>query len=294
MTPIHPLAVVGDRATLGNDVEIGPFAVIEDDVEIGDGCRVGARVSIKSRTRMGAENYIHEGAIIGGVPQHLKVQDDTGELVIGSRNTIREYATLHVGMSAGEPTRIGDGNMIMVGAHVGHDCHIGNQCIIINNALLGGHVSVGDRAYLSGGVAIHQFCRIGAHSIVSGPARIIQDVPPYVTVDGTTGKIVGLNLVGLRRHGFDDEQIRELKSAYRLIYRSGLRWSDMLEKLSQQFPCGPATLFHEFMSQGTRGFLQERRTTLRIYNPEPSHSEHGNSASRESLESDSGLRHRAA
>ena len=298
MTLIHSTAVVDDRANIGANVEIGPFSVIENDVEIGDGCRIGARVSVKSGTRMGTENRIHEGAILGGAPQHLKAGASLGELVIGSRNTIREYTTMHLGLSDGDCTQIGDDNMVMVGVHVGHDCHVGSHCIIVNNVLLGGHVIVSDRAYLSGAVAIHQFCRIGAFAMVSGPARIIQDVPPYVAVDGSTSKIVGLNVVGLRRNGFDQEQIRELKAAYRVIYRGGFRWNEVLDELLQRFPTGPASLFHEFMSQGQRGFLQERRmqppATLKIYKPESSTSDHGEPESQPSSVSDSALRQRAA
>ena len=298
VTLIHSSAVVNDRAKIGADVEIGPFSVIENHVEIGDGCRIAARVSIKSGTRLGPENRIHEGAILGGVPQHLKAGAQLGELVIGRGNTIREYATMHIGLSEGDRTQIGDGNMIMVGAHVGHDCHVGSHCIIINNVLLGGHVIVGDRAYVSGAVAIHQFCRIGAYAMVSGPARIIQDVPPYVAVDGSTSKIVGLNLIGLRRNGFDQEQIRELKAAYRVIYRSGLRWSEVLGELSRRYPNGPASLFYHFMSQGQRGFLRERRAqplaALKIYKPVSDHDGNSESDSQVSSDSSSVLRQRAA
>jgi UDP-N-acetylglucosamine acyltransferase len=149
----------------------------------------------------------------------------------------------------------------MVGAHVAHDCTLGNNVILTNNSMLGGHVNVGDRAYVSGGVAVHQFCRIGRLAMVGGLARVRQDVPPFVTVDGGSTMIVGLNRVGLRRAGFTPEQMGELKEAYRAIYRSGLPWEEMLATLEVQFPTGPAAEFLIFFLGGhQRGFVQERRT----------------------------------
>jgi UDP-N-acetylglucosamine acyltransferase len=146
-----------------------------------------------------------------------------------------------------------------VGAHVAHDCSVGDNTIIANNALLGGFVQVGDRAFVSGAVAVHQFCRIGRMAMVGGCARVVQDIAPYVMVDGQSGLIVGLNLVGLRRNGYGPADVAQLKSAYRIIFRRSLRWSDVLEQLRQEFASGPAADFHPFLSQGTRGFVQERR-----------------------------------
>jgi UDP-N-acetylglucosamine acyltransferase len=154
---------------------------------------------------------------------------------------------------------VGDHNLLMVGTHVAHDCTVGNNIVFANNALLGGFVTIGDRAFVSGAVAVHQFCRIGQMAMVGGCARVVQDVPPYVTVDGHTGMIVGLNLVGLRRNGFGPQEIAQLKAAYRVIYRRSLRWTDVLEQLKKEFSTGPAADFHPFLSQGTRGFVQERR-----------------------------------
>lgn len=256
---IHPLALVSPQAELGKGVTIGPFAILEPDVVVGDGCTLAARVTVKSGTTLGCHNYVAEGAVLGGTPQHTRPPAEFGRLSIGSGNVLRENCTLHRALHGGAQTVIGDNNYLMVGTHVAHDCRIGNHTIFANNALLAGHVTVGDRAFISGAVAVHQFCRIGALAMVGGHARVVQDVPPYMMIDGVTGCIVGLNLVGLRRNGFSPEAVLELKNAYRLIYRSGLRWTEILDQLKRRFGHGAAAEFYPFLSHGTRGFVQERR-----------------------------------
>ena len=257
---IHPLAAVSPYALVGSNVRIGPFTVIEPGVEIGDGCSLAARVVVRSGTSLGRNNQVFEGAVLGGLPQHLHMPEFPGRLVIGDGNVIRENVTIHRAMEADKATRVGNGCLLMVGAHVAHDCTLGDNVILTNNAMLAGHVSVGDRAYVSGGVAVHQFCRIGRLAMVGGLARVRQDVPPFVTVDGGTTMVVGLNRVGLRRAGFTPQQMHELKEAYRLIYRSGLPWDEMLAALEAQFPLGPAAEFLIFFLGGhQRGFVQERR-----------------------------------
>lgn len=256
---IHPLAVVSPQAQLATGVSIGPFAVVEGDAIIGEGCRVAAHAVIKDGTSIGPNTEICEAAIVGGHPQHLKKAEVLGRLYIGANNTIREHATLHRAMKPDAATVIGDNNLLMAGAHVAHDCKLGNNIVLANNVLLAGHVTIADRAFISGAVAIHQFCRVGTLAMVGGLARVVQDVPPYVMVDGGSACIVGLNLVGLRRAGFSTDQIAELKRAYRVIYRRGLKWSEVIETLKAEFATGPAAAFHEFLSGGTRGFIQERR-----------------------------------
>lgn len=260
---IHPHAVVHPQAQIGRDVTIGPFSIIEADVVIGHGCKLAANVSVKSGTTLGENNTVHEGAVLGGLPQHAKMPEHIGRLEIGSHNTIREYCTLHRAMHAGKSTVVGDHNLLMVGVHIAHDCRVGSKAIFANNVLLAGHVTIDDRAFVSGGVGVHQFCRIGRLAMIGGLARVVQDVPPYVMVDGGTGLIVGLNLVGLRRNGYVADEISELKEAYRTIYRRGLKWVEVLERLKTDFATGPAADFHAFLSQGTRGFVQERRTPPR-------------------------------
>ena len=258
---IHPLAAVSPYALVGNNVKVGPFAVVEAGATIGDDCVLAARVVVHSGTLLGRGNHVFEGAVLGGMPQHLHMPEAPGRVMIGDGNVIRENATVHRAMEADKVTRIGSHCLLMVGAHVAHDCTVGNNVILTNNALLGGHVTVGDRAFISGAVAVHQFCRIGSLAMVGGLARVLRDVPPFVTIDGGTTMVVGLNRVGLRRAGLTASEMNQLKAAYRLIYRSGLPWEEMLEALQNEFTTGPAAEFASFFQSGSqRGYVQERRT----------------------------------
>lgn len=265
---IHPLAVIEPGAEIGRNVAIGAFCVVEAGAVIGDGCTLESQAIIKQGTTLGPGNHVFEGAILGGLPQHLHTPPRVGSLVIGQDNTIREHCTLHRALHENDVTIVGSHNLLMAGAHIAHDCHIGSHTIFANNALLAGHVTVEDRAYVSGNVAIHQFCRVGGYAMVGGLARVVKDVPPYVTIDGNSGFVVGLNTVGLRRNGFSNEQIEQLKGAYRLIYRSGLRWCQILERLHAEYATGPASHFAAFFAGSTRGIVAERRVpptaTLRL------------------------------
>ncbi|MCA9267213.1 MAG: acyl-ACP--UDP-N-acetylglucosamine O-acyltransferase [Planctomycetales bacterium] len=259
MPTIHSTALVDPRAELADDVVISAFCIVEADVQIGAGCRIEARATIKNGARLGANNYVAEGTVLSGRPQHLRAGTDLGLLIVGEGNHFRENVTVHRGLSPGHDTIIGDGNFLMVGVHVGHDCRIGDNVIMANNVMLGGHVEVQDRAFLSGLVAAHQFCRIGAVAMVGGCARVTQDVPPFVMVDGETSGIVGLNTIGLRRAGMSSQDLAGLKGAYRLIFRSGLQWNEVLAQLAEKFTEGPAARYHEFLSASKRGILQPRR-----------------------------------
>ena len=161
MTSIHPTAVIAPGASLDSDVKIGPFCVVEDRVSIGAGCRLEAHAVVKSDTRIGANNFVGESAVLGAAPQHAKCPEEVGTLVVGDGNTFRENVTVHRALNVGSTTTLGDGSLLMVNAHVGHDCIVGNQVIVANNVMLAGHVTVSDRAYISGAVGVHQFCRIG-------------------------------------------------------------------------------------------------------------------------------------
>lgn len=256
---IHPTAVVDPAAILGDDVKIGPLSVVEGDVVIGDGCQLQHHVVIKNGTTLGPGNVVCEGAVLGGLPQHINVPEHPGRLSIGAGNTIRENVTFHRAMAEDGETIIGDNNLFMVNSHVAHDCRVGNHTIFANNSMLAGHVTVGDRAYFSGAAAAHQFCRIGPLAMVGGQAHVNKDVLPFVTLDGLSSHVVGLNTIGLRRAGYALEDIRQLKQAYRIIYRSGLSWNDILQQLQEEFPEGCAAQFHQFMATTTRGIMTERR-----------------------------------
>lgn len=257
--PIHPLALVSPDAAVEHDVEIGPFAVVEPGVTIGAGCQIAPHAVIKQGTHLGRNNLVAEGAVLGGLPQHTSPPENPGNLVLGQHNVIREMVTIHRSLDGASETRIGNHNLLMVGCHVAHDCRIADSVILTNHVLLAGHVEIDEQAYLAGAVAVHQFCRIGRNAMIGGLARILKDVPPFVTVDGATGLVVGLNLVGLRRNGFSPAEIRALKEAYRVIYRQGLRWQEVQETLQRRFTDGPAALYHAFFAGGRRGFVQERR-----------------------------------
>lgn len=256
---IHPLAVIHESAKLPEDLEVGPFCVIEADVSIGAGCVLESHVVIKQGTTLGAENHVCEGAVLGGLPQHARCPAVVGKLIVGSGNMIREHTTMHRALDPDHYTTVGDQSLFMAGTHIAHDCHVGDSTIFANNATLGGHVVVQDRAYISGNVAVHQFCRVGTMAMVGGLARVVKDVPPYVTIDGNSGFVVGLNTVGLRRNGLTTDEISDLKAAYRVIYRGALKWTEILERLRTEFPAGPAAAFHAFLAGTHRGIVQERR-----------------------------------
>ena len=179
-----PLARISREAQLGSDVVVGPFCVIESGAVIGDRCQLSAHVTVKSGVTLGADNVIEEGAVLGGRPQHLNRIEHPGPVVIGDRNVIREHVTVHKAMHSDGVTRIGSDCLLMVGSHVAHDCRLGSNVVLTNHVLLAGHVQVGDRAYLGGGAAVHQYCRVGRLAMVGGLARVAQDIPPFVMIDG--------------------------------------------------------------------------------------------------------------
>ena len=260
---IHPSALVSPQAQIGSNVEIGPFSIIEAGTMIGDRTRVEARVTIKQGTTLGTDNLVCEGTVLGGLPQ-ANLTHLPGRVSIGNHNIIREHSTVHRAMQAEGVTTLGDHCLLMVGAHVAHDCQVGNRVILTNGVMLGGHVHVGDRACLGGNAAVHQHCRIGRLAMVGGCTKVVQDLPPFVLTDGSPALIVGLNKVGLKRAGLSLEDILQLKAAYRLIYREGLNFQEMVSALETTFPVGIATEFAEFFQTGIRGFVQERRSPPKV------------------------------
>jgi UDP-N-acetylglucosamine acyltransferase len=265
---IHPSAIVDPTAQLGRDVEIGPFAMVEAGAKIGDRCKIGPRSTVKSGSTLGCDNSLYEGAVLGGLPQLAAPTGPPGKLIVGDRNVFRENVTVHLAMTEKGVTRIGSDCLLMVASHVAHDCVIADRVILTNNVMLAGHVTVGERAFLGGGAAVHQHCRVGRIAMVGGMARIVQDVLPFVTIDGDSGAVVGLNRVGLRRSGMSRDEMAEIKEAYRIIYRSGESFAERLAMLSERFQEGPAAELEPFLRDTSRGYARERRSppggTIRV------------------------------
>lgn len=220
MAKISPQAVVDPKATLADDVEVGPFCVIGPDVSLGSGCRLLNHVTISGHTTIGDNNLFHPNSVIGGAPQDLKYRGAPTRLEIGSGNIFREAVTVHIGTEKGGGlTRLGNDNMLMVNVHLGHDVQMGNNCILANNVMIAGHVIIGNGVAMMGGAGIHHFVTIGDYAYLGGCARVHHDVPPYCKVDGAD-TIRGLNSVGLRRAGFSETDIEALEQACRnLFYR---------------------------------------------------------------------------
>ncbi len=231
-TSLHPTAVIAPGARLAAGVRVGPYAVLEADVEIGAGCEIRAHAVVKSGTGLGPDNVVHEGAVLGGEPQDLAFAGGASRLLIGARNRIREGVTIHRASSPGGTTRVGSDCFLMANAHVAHDCRLGDRVILANNVALAGHVTIDDAAFLSGGVVVHQFCRIGRLALVGGNTKLVQDALPFVISDGDPGRARGLNVVGLRRAGVAVSQLRVLKQAYRVLLRSSRPLLAALEELA--------------------------------------------------------------
>jgi UDP-N-acetylglucosamine acyltransferase len=255
---IHPTAQVAPGAELGDGVEVGAYAVIGPDVQIGANTRVGPHAVIQGPTRIGADNSIFQFASVGSAPQDKKYKGEPTRLEVGDRNVIRECVTLNRGTTKDQGvTRIGNDNLFMAYAHVAHDCQVGNQCVLANNATLGGHVHLGDWVIMGGLSAIHQFCKVGAHAFIANNAAVTRDVPPYVMTVGQPAAAHSVNSEGLKRRGFTPEQIRNIRSAFRLLYRSGLKLADataQLEALAQEQP--ELKLIVEFLPTSTRSIVR--------------------------------------
>ena len=232
---IHPTAIVHPRARLGEGVEIGAYSIIGEHVEIGNNTWVGPHVIISGHTKIGCDNKIYQFNSIGEVPQDKKYAGEPTRLEIGDRNTVREFCTFNLGtvQDAGV-TRIGNDNWIMAYVHIAHDCQVGNHTIFANNSQLAGHVHVDDWAILGGYTGVHQFCRVGAHTMTAVSTVILQDVPPYVMAAGNSASPFGINAEGLKRRGFSPESLVVLKRAYRTLYRSGLSLDEARAKLEEE------------------------------------------------------------
>lgn len=226
---IHPKAVVSPDAQVGEGVQVGPYAVVEGGAVIGAGCVIETHAVIKRFVRMGPGNLVGTGSVIGGDPQDLRFDSAVETFVrIGANNRIREHCTLHRGSQPGGETVLGDDNYLMVGSHLGHDTLVGNKVVFANGVMLGGHVTVGDGVFLGGGTTVHQFVRIGRQAISQGNSSLSKDLPPFLMSSGLN-TVVGLNVVGLKRGGFNLAQRNEIKEAFGMVYRRGLNLSQALE-----------------------------------------------------------------
>ncbi len=232
---IHPTAIINKEAEIENGVDIGPYSIIEENVRIRKGTNLIGHVVVQGRTEIGENCTISPFASIGGPPQDTTYKDDDTELVIGDNNIIKEYVTINRGTQhGGGITKVGDDNFIMAYVHIAHDCHVGNNIIMANCATLAGHVEVDDFAIFAGLCAVHQFCRIGKYAFISGITGVPMDVPPFMIAAGSRAKLYGLNVVGLERHNFTKEDIRKLKKAYKIIFRSSLPLSTSIKLIQQE------------------------------------------------------------
>lgn len=265
MTRIHITAVVDSKAELAEDVEIGPYSVIGPHVKIGSGSKVGSHTVIEGHTTIGKENRFAHFAAIGGAPQDMKYQGEPTQLIIGDRNTIREFTTIHTGTAQDAGiTRIGNDNWIMAYVHIAHDCQVGNHTIFSSNAQIAGHVEVNDWAIMGGMSGVHQFVRIGQHAMLGGASALVQDIPPFVIAAGDKAAPHGINVEGLKRRGFTPETIAALRQAYKVLYKDGLSFEDAKAEIQKMIDANAAdamtveklTQFHDFIAASTRGIVR--------------------------------------
>ncbi|MBI2357620.1 MAG: acyl-ACP--UDP-N-acetylglucosamine O-acyltransferase [Deltaproteobacteria bacterium] len=255
MAKIHATALVDCRAELADGVEVGPYSIVGSHAKIGKGTRIKSHVVIEGNTTLGEGNLIFQFATVGSVPQDLKYKGEDSQLIIGNRNTIREFVSLNPGTSGGGMvTRIGDDNLLMMYCHIAHDCILGNRNIIANGATLGGHVVIEDFVIVGGLVGIHQFVRVGTSAILGAGSMVSKDIPPYCNATGDRARLCGLNSEGLRRRGFNKGQLEALKKAYRIIFQSGLRAKDALKKVRKEIPDSPEVEhLADFIERSRRG-----------------------------------------
>lgn len=258
MTKIDPRAIVSPKAELAEDVEVGPYAVIGDDVQIGPRTVIGPHAVVMGPTTMGADNRVLQFASLGDAPQDKKYRGEPTRLEIGDRNTFREYCTVNRGTVTGHGvTRLGNDNMLLAYTHVGHDCILGNNIVLSNLVMLGGHVELGDWVTMSGYAGAHQFVKIGAHAFIGNMTAVTRDVPPYVLATGQPAEPRSINSVGLQRRGFTAEQIRNIKNAYRILYRSNLRLEEAVKQLQELAATQPELrILVDFIGTATRSIVR--------------------------------------
>ena len=256
MIDIHPTAIIDSDVQIGEDVMIGPFSVVQKDVIIGNGTFIGSHVLIHSGTRLGKKCRVFKGAVIGTDPQDLKFTGERTTIEIGDNTVIREFCTLNRGTTHRMKTEIGSNCLLMAYVHVAHDCLIGDNVILANAVNMAGHVTIEPFAAIGGMTPIHQFVKVGRNSFVGGGLRVSKDVPPFILAAGDPLKYAGINRVGLTRRGFSDEALKEIRGAYKLIYRSGLNVSQALEKLKSQNSTPKLETIIQFIESSERGIIK--------------------------------------
>lgn len=254
---IHPTAIISKDAVIGKGVVIGPYSVIGPKVTIGDGTVIDSHVVINGETIIGKNNHIYPYASIGQDPQDLKYNGENTKLIIGDGNRIREFCTINRGTTAAWETRIGDNNLFLSYGHIAHDCVVGNNCVFSNNATLGGHVHVGDHVVIGGLTPVHQFVKIGSHAMIGGASAVNQDIAPFLIAEGNKAKTHGINLVGLKRRGFTDEDVEIIKDVYKIVYRSKLMLEKAVETVKEKYSGNKhVEYFLDFIKQSERGLCR--------------------------------------
>lgn len=254
---IHPTAIVDPRAELGVGTVVGPYCIVEADVMLGRDCWLQHHVTLSGPTRAGVKNKFYAYCSIGQQTQDLKYRGEPTYLEIGNENTFREFVTVNRSTTADGKTRIGSCGNFLAYSHIGHDCTVGDAVVFSNNGTLAGHVQIGDHANIGGLTAIHQFCRIGRFAITGGCSKIVQDVPPFMIADGNPAEIRGINLVGLERNGFAPESVKQIKEAFRLIYRSKYNTRQAVEAIAQELPAtAEIKQILEFIAASERGIIR--------------------------------------
>ena len=254
---IHPTAIIADEAKLGDNITVGPYSIIGPEVVIGNGTTVESHVVIEGETIIGENNYIFSFASIGKVPQDLKFKGEKTRTIIGNNNKIREFVTIHRGTDDKYETRIGNNCLIMAYVHIAHDCIIGDNCVLANAATFAGHVEVEDYAVVGGLTAVHQFTRVGRHAMIGGCSAVTQDVVPYMLSEGNKARAVYINIVGLQRRGFSEEQIKTLREVYKIIFKKKLKLEEALQILERDYShFDEAMKVVEFIRKSKRGITR--------------------------------------
>jgi UDP-N-acetylglucosamine acyltransferase len=255
---IHPTAIVDPKAELDSDVQVGPYAIIREDVSIGSGSQIGSHAVIEPFVSIGRDCRIFHFASIGATPQSLKFEGEKTYVKIGRGTIIREFVTIHRGTGfGGGITEVGEQNFLMAYTHIAHDCKTGRMVVMANNATLAGHITIGDFATVGGLTAIHQFVKVGDYAFIGGKSAVVKDIPPFVIAAGDRARLHGMNTVGLKRHGFTQSTINELKKVYRILFRIGLTRNEALERVKAEVEQIPEVVkFLEFIQSSQRGITR--------------------------------------